>query len=148
MTSALARRLLAALVLLPLSGCGGDATDDYCAAVEEHQAELTEIVAAGGPTALLRALEQFRDLQDRAPSDIADEWQQVVGRLSDLDDELVAAGIAPETYDRDAPPEGLDAGERARIEAAAKALVSPETAGALEGLQQQARDVCQTPLTR
>lgn len=143
-----ARRLLAVLAVLPLTACGGDPADDYCAAVEEHQAELTEIVADGGPTALLRALDEFRDLQDRAPSDIADEWQQVVGRLGDLDEELVAAGVDPATYDREAPPAGLDAGERARIEAAATALVSAETAGALEGLQQQARDVCKTPLTR
>ncbi|WP_244927831.1 hypothetical protein [Nocardioides sp. W7] len=138
---------LVALAVLPLTGCGGDPVEDYCATVKQHQEELTEIAADGGPTALLAALDAFRDLQDRAPADIADEWQQVVGRLTDLEDELDSADVDPSTYDRDAPPPGLDAGERARIEAAASALVSAETGQALEGLQQQARDVCKTPLT-
>lgn len=143
------RRLAATLVLavLPLTACGGDPVEDYCAAVEEHQAELTDIAAGGGPTALLGALEIFRDLQEQAPSDISDEWQQVVGRLEALEDALDAAGVDPASYDRDQPPAGLDDDDRSRIEAAARELVAPETATALEGLQQQARDVCKTPLS-
>lgn len=134
--------------VLLLGGCGGDEFDGYCGAVEDHQAELTEIRAEGGPTALLGALEVFRDLRAEAPSDIEDEWQQVVGRLEDLRAALEEAGVDPATYDREAPPAGLDDDDRAAIEAAARALVAPETATALEGLEQQARDVCKTPLSR
>lgn len=135
------------LLALTLTACSSDPAEDYCAAVEEHQRELTELTAEGGPDALLGALGVFRDLQDRAPSDITDEWQQVVGRLDALEDALEEAGVDPASYDRDDPPADLDAADRSRIEAAAKELVTPETAAALEGLQQQARDVCKTPLT-
>ena len=141
--------LLPALVLLGggLTACGGDPYEDYCETVREHQAELGRIVAKGGPTALLEALDIFRDLQEEAPSDITDEWQQVVGRVEALDEALDDAGVDPATYDREQLPEGLTAQERSRIEGAAEELVSPATATALEGLQQQSRDVCKTQLT-
>ncbi|WP_139175490.1 DUF3053 domain-containing protein [Nocardioides lianchengensis] len=138
---------LLALVLLPLTACAGDPAEDYCATVQEHQEELTEIVAAGGPTALLGALDAFRDLQEQAPGDIRDEWQQVVGRLDDLEEALEDADVDPQTYDAAEPPDDLSAADRSRIAAAGRALVAPETADALEALQQQARDVCKTPLT-
>jgi hypothetical protein len=136
-----------ALTVLPMSACSSDPFEDYCGAVEDHQTELTEITSGEGATALLGALDIFRDLQEQAPSDITDEWQQVVGRLEALDEALDDAGVDPASYDRDDPPAGLDDAERSRIEAAATALVAPETAAAFEGLQQQARDVCKTPLT-
>jgi hypothetical protein len=135
------------LALLPLTACSSDPTEDYCDAVGEHQQELTEVAADAGPTALLGALDAFRDLQAKAPGDITDEWQQVVGRLEDLQDALDDAGVDADAYDRDDPPAGLSDDERSRIESAARGLVAPETATALEGLQQQARDVCQTPLS-
>lgn len=141
------RRLLAVTVLLPLlAGCGSG-QDDYCAAVEEHQQELSEIVGSGAPDALLEALDPFRDLQDRAPEDITDEWQQVVSRIEALEQALDAAGVDPATYDRDHPPEGVTAQEKARIDAAAAQLGSGTTVRALQDLDQQARDVCRTPLT-
>ncbi|WP_182526700.1 hypothetical protein [Nocardioides dongkuii] len=147
MRVALGAAVLAALV--PLAACGGgDPTEDYCAAVEEHQERLTEIAAEGGPTALLDALGPFRDLSERAPRDVRDEWEQVVGSLEALDEALADADVDPAAYDGEDPPPGLGRDERARIEAAAEGLVSPATAGALDALQQQSRDVCQTPLSR
>lgn len=138
---------LAIAALLPLTACGGDPQEDYCAAVQEHQAELSDITADGGPEALLDALDVFRALQDEAPGDIADEWQQVVDRLEALEDALDAAGVDPSTYDSADPPADLDPNDRSAIEGAARELVSEETASAFEGLQQQARDVCKTPLS-
>ena len=63
--------LTAALLLVAalLTGCGGE---DYCGAVEEHQAELTDVTASGSPAALLEALPILRDLQEQAPEDIQD----------------------------------------------------------------------------
>ena len=75
---------VAAPLLLGLGGCSSDPYETYCERVEEHQAALGEAVAAGGPDALLDVLPELRDLRDAAPSDIADEWQQVVGRLEAL----------------------------------------------------------------
>jgi hypothetical protein len=145
-----APRVLAGLVvlaLLPLAGGCGDSTDDYCSAVKDHQTELTEITTGGGQDSLIRALDIFRDLQDKSPSDISDEWQQVVSRIEALDDALRDAGVDPATYDRAKPPEGLSSDDKARIDAAARELGSGPTVAALQALDQEARDVCQTPLS-
>lgn len=136
-----------ALALLPLVASCGDPKDDYCSAVKDHQEELTRITGEGGQDSLIKALGIFKDLQDKAPSDISDEWQQVVSRIETLDEALSDAGVDPATYDRDHPPQGLSAEEKARIDAAARELGSGPTVAALQGLDQEARDVCQTPLT-
>lgn len=136
---------MAALLLLP-TGCG-DRQDAYCAAVADHQRELSDLVGSGRPDALLRALGPFRDLQAEAPGDIADEWQQVTTSVAGLADALDAAGVDPATYDRAHPPAGLRAAQRARIDAAAEQLGGGATLRALQELDQQARDVCGTPLT-
>lgn len=144
------RRALAGLLvplLLPLAGCGQDPQEEYCAAVKEHQKELTEIVGSGDQDSLLRAQDAFRDLRSKAPADITDEWQQVVTRLGALDRALRAAGVDPATYDRRKPPAGLSRDDRAAIDSAARELGSRSTLDALAGLDQQARDVCRTPLS-
>ncbi len=141
------RRLLAIALLLPLLAACGSGKDDYCSAVEDHQQELSDIVGSGEPDALLQALDIFRDLQDRAPDDITDEWQQLVGRIEALAEALDDADVDPATYDRDHPPAGLTEEQKARIDAAAAQLGSGTTLRALQDLDQQARDVCQTPLT-
>lgn len=141
------RRLLVAALLLPLlSGCGSQ-QDEYCGAVKDHQTELSDIVGSGDPDALLKALDIFRDLQGKAPGDISDEWQQVVTSIEGLEKALEDAGVDPATYDRSKPPAGLSAEDRAKIDAAAKALGSGTTLRAFQDLDQQARDVCKTPLT-
>ena len=50
--------------------------------MKDHQAELGELAAEGGQTALLDALPAYRELQEQAPDDITDEWQQVVDAAS------------------------------------------------------------------
>jgi hypothetical protein len=135
------------LVLLPLLGACAQDQDAYCSAVEEHQEELTRIASDGERDSLLRALEIFRDLESRAPGDISDEWQQVVGRIEDLDAALRAADVDPTTYDRKHPPADLGDEDRTRIDAAARELGSAATRQALLDLDQQARDVCHTPLS-
>jgi hypothetical protein len=139
--------LLAALLIALLTACGGDSKSEYCQAVEAHQTELSDIVGSGEPDALIEALDVFRDLQEQAPSDISDEWQQLVGRIEALDHALRDAGVDPSTYDRSHPPAGLSDEQRAAIDAAARQLGSGTTLRALQDLEQQARDVCQTPLT-
>lgn len=132
--------------LLATTGCATE-QERYCEAVSERQAELSELVAEGGPTALLDALEIYRELEEEAPRDIRDEWRQVVGSLESLEQALDDAGVDPASYDPEAPPEDLSEEERAAIETAADRVGSVETREALAGLEQQARDVCKTPLT-
>jgi hypothetical protein len=142
------RRLLATLLVVPLlAGCGGDPQDAYCDAVQDHQQELSDLVGSGKPDALIRALDVFRQLRDDAPDDITDEWQQLIGRIEALQGALDDAGVDPATYDRDDPPAGVTADQRAAIDAAAEQLGSGTTLRALQDLDQQARDVCGTPLT-
>jgi len=129
-----------------VSGCASD-KEDYCDAVKDHQDELTEIAAEGGQTGLLDALPTYRELQDQAPSDITDEWQQVVKSLDALDQALDDAGVDPATYDPKNPPADLNDDDVAAIADAADEVGSAETQSALQGLEQQALDVCQTPLS-
>lgn len=142
---ALAAPLAAVLAaaLLPLAGCASD-QEKYCDAVEEHQAELTDITSQGGPGALLEALPIYRDLSDRAPSDIRDEWDQVITSLEALQSALDDAGVTPEDYDP--KDKGIPQADRDAIAAAADDLASTETARALAAVEQQARDVCHTPM--
>lgn len=136
-----------ALALLPLAGCADD-TERYCDAVKEHQKELSEITAEGGPTALLDALDIYRDLQDQSPSDISDEWQQVVRSIESLAAALDEAGVDPASYDPGDPPTDLSEEDREAIARAADEVGSLETQEALRGVEQQARDVCKTPLSQ
>ncbi|GAA1809519.1 hypothetical protein GCM10009795_063650 [Nocardioides hankookensis] len=142
------RRLAVAALLLPLlaAGCGDD-KDAYCGAVEDHQQKLSETLGDGSPDALLKALGIFQDLADESPADIQDEWQQVIRSLEGLQQALEDAGVDPATYDRAHPPAGLTADEKRKIDAAAADVGSGATLQALSDLDQQARDVCHTPLT-
>lgn len=147
----------AAIALIGVAGC--DSTDDddpyaipdrfqaYCEEVESRQVQISDALAAGGEASgLIQALPSFEALAEKAPDDIADEWAIVIERIHALVDALDAAGVDPATYDRRDPPAGLDADEKAAIDAAATALVSATTGRAMSGVQQQARDVCKTRL--
>lgn len=139
--------LTGALLGAGLTGCGGDPQAAYCDAVDEHRAELGELLGSGGPDALLRALPVFRDLAGQAPSDLRDEWRTVVDAVEGLSDALDEAGVDPATYDRDSPPADVTDAQRDAIDAAASELSSDATVTAFEGVQQQAKDVCGTPLS-
>jgi hypothetical protein len=140
------RLVLLALVVPLLAACGSD-QDAYCDAVTSHQKELSEIVGSGKPDAMLQALDVFRDLQDKAPNDVSDEWQQVVGSVQALQKALDDAGVDPATYDRDHPPVGVSAAQKKAIDAAAARVGGAETLQAIKDLDQEARDVCHTPLS-
>jgi hypothetical protein len=141
------RTLLAVLVVLltPLAGCASE-QEEYCEAVKDHQKRLTEIMSDAGPTALLEALDSFRELRAEAPSDISDEWQQVIRSIEGLQRALDDAGVDPEDYDGGKPPEGVGKEDRQAIARAASDVGSQETEVALAGVRQQALDVCQTQL--
>lgn len=142
----------AALALTGVLLVGGGEDDDgpydaYCSAVEEHRSEIGAALGAGKETGLLRALPAFEDLAAEAPDDIRDEWRIVIDRISELQAALDAAGVDAASYDFARPPADLAAEDRKAIEAAATRLGSADTAAALAGVEQQARDVCQSPLS-
>lgn len=134
------------LLLLPLAAsCGQSSTDDYCDAVKDHQAKLTDLFSQPGDAAALEALPTLRDLRDRAPDDIRADWNQLVDALSGLQRALEDAGIEPDDYVAGKPPAGLSAAQKARVTAAANAVGDAQEASA--NVLQQVRDVCHTQLT-
>ncbi|MEV5002066.1 hypothetical protein [Nocardioides sp. LML1-1-1.1] len=125
-----------------------DPFEDYCAAVVDHRSELGAALTTGKQqTGLLRALPAFEDLADKSPEDIRADWRIVVERVSGLRDALAEAGVDPESYDAAKPPEGLDPAQVRAIQTAATRLAAADMATALGRVQQQARDVCKTPLS-
>jgi hypothetical protein len=140
-------RTIVLMVALTLLGTGcKDQQEKYCDAVKDHQQELGEVLGDGAPDALLKALPIFTDLADDAPEDIRDEWKTVIDAVEGLQQALKDAGVDPATYDRDHPPEGLSQAEKDAIDAAAGELASEQTVTAFAGVDQQAKDVCGTPL--
>jgi hypothetical protein len=119
----------------------------YCDELVSRRAELTATLSRDGD-GLIVALPILEDLRERAPDDLADEWQQLVTAVQGLSDAVDAAGVDPATYDRDDPPAGVSQAQRTRIDEAATVLGSASTRSALLSIDQQARDVCGTPLTQ
>lgn len=144
------RAIVPVLVVLlagpTLTACGSQ-EDRYCQAVEEHQKELTDIASRSGAPALFEARDVYEQLAAEAPDDIRDEWDTVIEAIDGLEATVESLGIDPATYDAQEPPADLSRQQRERLRAAAERLVAPGTAAAMEAVQQQARDVCQAPLS-
>jgi len=133
------------VLLLATAGCA-DATERYCDTVADSQQRLGDIADSGESLALFEARDVYRDLAERSPDDIAADWDLVLDRIDVLESTLDEADVDPATYDPRDPPEGLTDTERARIRQAADDLAAPETVRAMDDLEQQALDVCGTPL--
>ena len=70
----------------------------------------------------------------------------MIDALEGLQQALDDAGVDPATYDRDHPPDGLSQADKDAIDVAASRLTSEETVTAFSAVDQQAKDVCGTPL--
>jgi hypothetical protein len=141
------RLLLALALALPLlAGCGGDRIDDYCQDLSAHRKEMSAMIDSTSPTALLSHRPMLHDLADKAPSDLADEWQVFLDALDDLDTAIRKAGVKPADFQDGKPPAGLSATDRKRITDAADRLASSDVADAASGIEQEARDVCKINL--
>jgi hypothetical protein len=140
-------RVVVALLAVSLlvAGCKSD-QDKYCDAVKDHQEKLSAMLAAGSADALLQALPIFEDLADDAPDDIREDWKTVIDALQGLQDALEKAGVDPATYDRDNPPAGLSHADKDAIDEAAAGVGSEATTTAFNAVEQEAKDVCGTPL--
>lgn len=139
--------LAAVITVVVVTRGDDDRFADYCAEVQEQQAPITEAAALGAPQALLAALPSFERLSAEAPDDLVDEWAVVVQRITALRDAVDAAGIDAATYDPEHPPADLTTDDQARLTTAASGLLTLAMKDALDGVEQQARDVCKTPLS-
>ncbi|MFT4085208.1 MAG: hypothetical protein QM638_21715 [Nocardioides sp.] len=137
-----------ALVLAPaLVACGSGGTSSYCSEVSDQQSKLTDTLAGGDAAALLAALPIFTALEEKAPSDIADDWRTLVDALNGLQTALDAAGVKASDYVDGKPPAGTSAADRRSILKAADKVSTTAVQEAAVNVQQQARDVCHTSLT-
>jgi len=144
--------LAAALAAVVLTGCGGEERpgegSDYCKGVQEDQQELSDIAASTEPGIVFEALVPYRDLADQAPADLRDEWSQVIRRLEALETALDEADVDPAAYDRETTLKSLPLDQRRAITGAARDLGDEATVQAMAGIEQQALDVCKTPLNQ
>lgn len=133
---------LALLCLLPLSGCGEDPVDAYCARLESDRPKIAAMVDSDSPSPLLGNLRLLHSLADAAPSDVADEWQTFLAALDGLQKALDRAGVKPSEFRDGKAPAGLSAAQRTGIANAVQQLGTDDVLAAASGIEQQARDVC------
>lgn len=118
----------------------------YCDVVAEQRGLIAAATDQGATTGLIAALPSFQALQAKAPADVANDWDTVITAIDDLVGALQDAGVDASTYDRAHPPTGVDKQQRQAIDAAATRLGSAPTREALAAVDQEARDVCHSPL--
>ena len=137
----LAPGLLVAM-LLALSGCGGSTVDNYCKDLGEHRKQMADMVSSQSPTALLSHLPMLRELADKAPEDLQDEWQTFLDAVEGLDKAIDRAGVKPSDFKDGQPPAGLSTTDQKAIADAAGEIRTDDVVQAASGIEQQARDVC------
>lgn len=129
-------------LLVPLAGCG-DPVQNYCSAVQEHRKEIADMVSSeSGPEALMKHLPMLRDLADKAPDDLSDEWQTFLNAVENLDDALRRADLKPGDFNNGQAPAGTSPGDVKAVQDAAAQLADPDVVQAASGISQQATDVC------
>jgi hypothetical protein len=136
---------VASVLLLAPAGCG-DPEKEYCNALKADQETFSEMQEDTSGLALLRHVTLLHRLADKAPDDLSDEWQVLLGALDSFSRTLDEVGVSPDDFSDGKPPAGLSAADRTRIANAADALSSADVVGAANGIEQQAKDVCKLQL--
>jgi hypothetical protein len=138
--------VLAAVLLLGPSGCGGDPEKDYCAALKGDQELFAEMQDDTSGLALLQHRSALHELATKAPDDLTDEWQTFLGAIDAFAKTLDDVGVRPGDFVGGQPPAGLSAADRTLIANAASELSSADVAEAASGIEQHAKDVCKLQL--
>ena len=133
---------LVVALLLSLSGCGGSTVEDYCKDLGEHRKQMADMVASQSPTALLSHLPMLRDLAEKSPDDLKDEWQTFLDAVEGLDKAIDRSGVKASDFKGGRPPAGLSETDQKAIADAAGEIRTAEVVQAASGIEQQARDVC------
>ena len=137
---------LVLLLVLALTGCGSDSEAEYCGALKADQQTFAEMQEDTSGVALLRHRTLLHGLADKAPEDLGDEWQTLLGALDTFATTLDQLGVAPDDFVDGRPPAGLSEADRTRIADAANVLSSADVVDAADGIEQQAKDVCKLQL--
>ena len=145
---------VAGLLLATTTGCGnpvhlitgGDAIDDYCAALNADRERFADMIAQDSPVALLDATSMFASLASKAPDDITDDWQTLLLALRGLQKALDNTGVKASDFVDGKPPASLDKAARQQIVVAADQVSASTTVDAVDAIDQEARDVCKINL--
>ncbi len=129
-------------LLLTATSCGDD-DGDYCGALTSNQTLFAE---DGTGQELITKISNLADLAEKAPDDLADEWQVFLGALEALDGAIKDAGLDAADIVGGVRPAGVSDEEWTAIKSAADALAAAGVADALSGIDQQAKDVCKVQL--
>ncbi len=135
----------AVALLLVLGGCG-DPTEDYCSQLREDRKEFAEMLESESSSALLGNLPMLRDLAEKSPDDLSDEWHTYLRAIEGLDKAIKDAGVKPSDFDDGKPPSGLSEADQKAIAEAAGQITTDDVIAAATGIEQQARDVCKVNL--
>jgi hypothetical protein len=88
----------------------------------------------------------LRDLAEKSPDDLSDEWQTYLRAIEGLDKAIKDAGVKPSDFDGGKVPAGLSKEDQQAIAEAAGQITTEEVIAAATGIEQQARDVCKVNL--
>ena len=135
-----------ASVIVPRLNQGSDSSSGYCHALSSHQAQLSQILSSGDPTALVDNLGFFQSLAADAPPDIAGSWTALTTAILSLKSAIAASGHQPSDFAGGKFPPGITPAQRRAISDAADTLTSPTTVTASGAIDQEVRDVCHLDL--
>ena len=103
------------------------------------------MIGSDSPSALLDGLPMLRELAEKSPHDLADEWQTYVGALEGLEKALEGGGEALGLRGRQAAGRSQHTDQQAIAEAASQ-MGTEEVVEPASGIEQEARDVCKVNL--
>jgi hypothetical protein len=135
-----------AALLLGSAGCGADSEKEYCNALKADQETFSVMQEDASGLALLRHVTLLHRLAAKAPDDLSDEWQVLLGALDSFSRTLDEVGVSPDDFVGGKPPAGLSAADQTRIADAADVLSSTDVVDAANGIEQHAKDVCKLQL--
>jgi hypothetical protein len=145
---AVVRVVAGVLILSSLSGCASQ-TEKYCSTLKDDNKTLQKLASGSKDQTgdqISQSLDVFKDLQGKAPQDVADEWDTFVTAWQDLSDAFDTAGVDPGKFKKGVKPSGVSEGQYDAIKRAAEGLQSQPVLDAAQGIEQHARDVCKVDL--
>ena len=141
-TALLGAGLLAAS--LTLTGCSGDSTEAYCESLEDAKADI-DALDAGDPTVFASAVEKFREVADKAPKEVEDDWDVLLSGIEDIEAAFADAGLEMDqlgdvmTGDI---PEGVDMEKLAGLGETLNDISGEEMNDATEAIEEHADEEC------
>lgn len=140
---------LAGLLLASsLAGCASQ-TERYCSTLKDDKAQLQKLASSADQThgqVLQGSLAIFEDLQNKAPHDVAPDWNDFVFAWRSVVEAFAAAGTDPSRFTPDKKPAGMSTGQFQAIKQAAAELGSQKVQAAAARIEDHAQVVCKVSL--